>query len=194
MSQATPVPRSDGPDKPIAIASSPEMTPMPTVRLSQIRFSDKTVSYSSSRSPMLPMKRRTSLSKSSYASLGIPPTRQPCAKLSLKNFQNLFALAKCPEKNRDCSDVQRMRSQPKQIRRDAIQLSKDRANVMGPLWHGEPHHLLDRLNPDQSIRNGGDVIEPVPVRRDHRVHPILGDLLHAAMEIANVTIEINDRL
>ena len=65
---------------------------------------------------------------------------------------------------------------------------------MGPLWHGEPHHLLDRLNPDQSIRNGGDVIEPVPVRRDHRVHPILGDLLHAAMEITNVTIEIDYRL
>jgi len=49
MSQATPEPRNAGPESPIATASSPEITPMPTVRLNQIRFSDNTVSYSSRR-------------------------------------------------------------------------------------------------------------------------------------------------
>ena len=69
-------PRNAGPDKPMATASSPEITPMPTVRLSQMRFSERIVSYSSRRLGKLSMKRRTSFSKSSYASFGMPPIRQ----------------------------------------------------------------------------------------------------------------------
>ena len=52
-------------DNPIAMASSPLMTPIPTVRLNQMRFSDNTVSYSSSRIGKLFTKRRTSDSKPS---------------------------------------------------------------------------------------------------------------------------------
>ena len=58
-------PRKAGPDKPIATASSPEITPIPTVRLNQMRFSESTVSYSSRRLGKLLTKRRTSASKSS---------------------------------------------------------------------------------------------------------------------------------
>src|SRR5881394_1574139 len=55
----------------------------------------------------------------------------------------------------------------------------------------ESHNLLDRFDPDQAVRHRRDVVEPIPVRRDHRVHAILGNLLHTAMEVADVAVEID---
>src|SRR4051812_34488434 len=59
---------------------------------------------------------------------------------------------------------------------------------------GQTHHLLDGFDPDQTIRDSGDVVEPIPVGRDHRILPVLGDLLHAAMQESDVAIKINDGL
>src|SRR5215217_6952801 len=59
-------------------------------------------------------------------------------------------------------------------------------------WNREAHHLLDCFDPDETIRNGGDVIEAIPVRRDLRVHAVLGDLLHTAMEVTDIAIEIHN--
>jgi hypothetical protein len=49
----------------MAMASSAEMTPMPTVRPSQMRFSESSVSYSERRFGKLSMKRCTSSVKPS---------------------------------------------------------------------------------------------------------------------------------
>ena len=121
-------------------------------------------------------------------------TSQARAKLSFENLQNLFAFAQRPKQNRNRADIERVRRQPEQVRSDAIQLSKNCAEVMSARRHGKTHHLLDRFDPNQTVGNCGNVIEPIPVGRDHRVHAVLGDLLHAAMEIADVAIEIDDCL
>jgi hypothetical protein len=60
--------------------------------------------------------------------------------------------------------------------------------------HFESEHLFDRLHPQETVRDGGDVIEPVPVGRDHRIETMLRDLLHAPMQVADVAIEIDDGL
>src|SRR5215831_3865637 len=64
---------------------------------------------------------------------------------------------------------------------------------MSAAGHVESHHLLDSFYPYQSVRNRRDVIKSIPVRSDHRVHAVLGNFLHAAVEIADVAIEIDDR-
>ena len=58
----------------------------------------------------------------------------------------------------------------------------------------EPHHLLDGLDPDEAVRDRRDVVEPVPVGRDHRVEAVLRDLLHPAVEEADVAVEVDDGL
>src|SRR5215471_6886618 len=65
---------------------------------------------------------------------------------------------------------------------------------MSAAGHVESHHLLDSFYPYQSVRNRRDVIKSIPVRSDHRVHAVLGNFLHPAMEIADVAVEIDDRL
>src|SRR6185369_3215830 len=47
---------------------------------------------------------------------------------------------------------------------------------------------------NETVGDGGDVIESIPVRRDLRVHAVLGDLLHAAMEVTDIAIEIDNSL
>src|SRR5262249_34082377 len=121
-------------------------------------------------------------------------TGQARAELALEDLENFFALTKRPQQNRNSADVQRVCSQPEQMRSNSIQLSKNRANVMSPRRNGESHHLFDGLNPDQPVGNGGDVIKPIPVRGDHRVHAILGNLFHAAMQVADVAIEVDNSL
>ena len=62
---------------------------------------------------------------------------------------------------------------------------------MSSRWHYQTHHLLHGLNPDQTVRDCGNVVEAIPVGSNHGVHAILGDLLHPAMEIADVAVEIH---
>src|SRR6185437_10576175 len=66
-------------------------------------------------------------------------TRQARTKLSLENLQNLFALTQGPEQNSDGADVECVRGEPEQVRRDAIKLGQNRAQVMRARWHGQTH-------------------------------------------------------
>ena len=77
------------------------------------------------------------------------------------------------------------------MRSNPVKFSENRAEVMSAWRNVEAHHLLDCFNPNQSIRNCGDIIEPVPVRRNHGVHAVLGNLFHAAMQVTDVAIKID---
>ncbi len=85
-----------------------------------------------------------------------------------------------------------MGRQPQQVRSYSIQLRQDSSQIVRPRRNDKPHHLLDRLHPDQPIRYCGNIVEPVPVGSNHGVHAILGNLLHSAMEIADVAIQIDN--
>src|SRR4030095_739576 len=113
------------------------------------------------------------------------------AKLSFKYLEYLFAFAQRPQQHCYRTDVQGVSCQPKQVRCDGVEFSQDRTQVMGSRRDCQAHHLFDRLYPNQAVRNGSDVVETIPVWGDHRVHAVLGDLLHATMEIANIAVEID---
>jgi len=51
---------------------------------------------------------------------------QTRAELALKDLQNFFPFAKRPQQDRDGADIEGVRPEPKQMRRDAIQLSQNR--------------------------------------------------------------------
>src|SRR5256885_1889908 len=97
------------------------------------------------------------------------------AELSFENFQDLFALSQGPQQDRDGSDVQCVRCEPKQMRSNSIQLSKNGAQIMRASRNIQSHHLLDGFDPNQTVRNRGDIIEAVPIGRNHRILPVLGN-------------------
>src|ERR1051325_8773834 len=57
-------------------------------------------------------------------------TRQTRAKLPFEDLENLFAFAQRPEQNGDRADVERVRCEPQQVRRDAIEFGKNGAQVV----------------------------------------------------------------
>src|SRR5256714_1119397 len=120
--------------------------------------------------------------------------RQASAELLLENLQNLLALAQGPKQNGERADVESVRREPEEVRGDAVQLRQDGSYVVGARRDFEAEHLLDRLDPHQPVRDSRDVVEPVPVRRDHRVQTVLRDLLHAAVQEPYVAVEVNDGL
>ena len=77
------------------------------------------------------------------------------------------------------------------MRGNAVEFGKDRSNVVSAWRYDQSHHLLDCFDPHQTIGNGCDVVKPVPIRGDHCVHAIFGNLLHAAMKKTDVAIEIH---
>src|SRR5687768_6820313 len=117
--------------------------------------------------------------------------RQPRSKLPLEDLQNLFAFAQSPQEHRYRANIQRMSGQPEQMRSYPVQLRKNGADVMRARWHGQSHHLLNGFYPDQTVGDRGNVIQTVPVRGDHGVHPVLGDLFHPSMEKTNVAINVD---
>ena len=80
------------------------------------------------------------------------------------------------------------------MRSDAIEFRKDRTQVVSARRNRKTHHVLNRLNPHQAIRYRGNVIESIPVGRNHRVHAILGNFLHTTMQVADIAIKIDNRL
>ena len=103
---------------------------------------------------------------------------------------SFLAFAQRPEQHGNRADIERVRGEPEQVRCDAVQFGKNSAQVMCSRRNREAHHLFDCLNPDEAIGNRGDVIKTIPVRSDHRVHAILGNLFHAAMQVTDVAVEI----
>ncbi len=73
MSQSTPEPRSGGPVRPHSIASSGEITPMPTVRRFQMRLFVSSAAYSSMHGSNLSTNAASFPSHCGVTSYGCPP-------------------------------------------------------------------------------------------------------------------------
>ena len=142
-SHGTPEPRSAGPDKPIAIASSAgdnadaNSAAQPDAILGKHRF----VLVEPLREVVDELAHvfiEIVVSIVWHAADAPRVTRQSRAKLPFENLQNLFAFAQRPEQNGDGADIERVRCQPEQVRSDAIELSKNRAQVMRARRNGSP--------------------------------------------------------
>ena len=111
--------------------------------------------------------------------------RQPRAAIFFENFQNFFALAKTIKNRSQRANIQRMRSQPHQMRRDALQLRENCANHARPRRRFHAHQFFNRLAVSQSIRDRGHIIHAVHIRSELLVRAVLGDFFYAAMQISD---------
>src|SRR5262249_33600318 len=121
-------------------------------------------------------------------------SRESRADEVFKNLEDLFALAKTIKQNRDGSDIDRVRAKPQQMRSYSLEFRQNHSKLLGALWHFDLKQPFDSLDVTEVSRNRGDVVEAIPVRRDHRVGVVFGDLLNASMQIADVAIQIHDGL
>ncbi len=129
----------------MAMASAAVMTPMPTVRPSQMRFSESSVSYWSMRFGEVIDELLHVLGEAFVGVVRHPAdaprvTGETRAELLLENLQNLLALAQRVQQHGEGADVERVRREPEQVRRDAVQLRQDRrgcsaraAGLRGPI-------------------------------------------------------------
>ncbi len=112
-------------------------------------------------------------------------SREARAAILLEDLQHLFAIAEAIEQRRDGADVERVRAQPYLVAGDAAQLSQNDANVLRPRRGLHVEQFLDGFAVTQSVGDRGDVIHAVHVGIEHRVGAVLGNLLYAAMQVAN---------
>src|SRR5438270_2448456 len=70
--------------------------------------------------------------------------RQTAARRRFDQIQNFFALAKAVKENRHRAEVERVRSQPHQVRSDALEFAKQDANSLRAFRNFDLKQLLDR--------------------------------------------------
>src|SRR5882724_5653839 len=130
-----PAARSVGPVMLSATASSAEMYPMPLVRPIQMRFSVSSVSYSSTRLGIIFRNRSIACRQPADSNIA---GHHPLAGEQFENLQNLFALAKTVKKYRHRAEIDRVRPQPDQMRRNPLQLHHHHADVLRAFWNFQP--------------------------------------------------------
>jgi hypothetical protein len=113
---------------------------------------------------------------------------QPRAAVLLEDVESFFAFAEAVEHGCDGADIERVRSQPHQVAGNAVQLGEDDAHHLRSGRRLDVQQLLHRQAVAQTIGHGRHVVHAVDVRIELRVGAVLGDLLHAAVQIADDAI------
>ena len=111
--------------------------------------------------------------------------REARATIFLENLEDLFPVAEGIEERRHRADIERVRAQPQLVAGDPVQLGQDHANVFGARRRLDVHQLFDRFAVAQAVRDGGHVVHAIDVGIEHRVGAVFGNLLHAAVQVAD---------
>ena len=113
---------------------------------------------------------------------------EPRAAVLLEDLERLFALAEAVEHRRDGADIERVRAQPQQVAGDAVQLGEDHAHRLRARRRFDVQQLLHRQAVAQAVGDGRHVVHAVHVGVELRVGAVLGDLFHAAVQVADDAI------
>jgi hypothetical protein len=114
------------------------------------------------------------------------------AAVFFEDFEGLLAFAEAIEHRRDGADIERVRTQPEQVAGDAVQLGEDDAHGLGARRGFHIEQLLHRQAVAQPVGDGGHVIHAVHVGVELRIRAVFGDLLHAAVQVADDAIRPQD--
>jgi len=108
----------------------------------------------------------------------------PAARDALEQIEDLFPLAEAVQQRRPGAHVQPEGGQGDQMAGDARQFRRHDAQMLGALGHFLPHHFLDRGHIGVVAAHRGQVVEAVGVDHPLLVVDALGDLLGAAVQVA----------
>src|SRR5262249_555112 len=103
----------------------------------------------------------------------------------LKNLQNLFSISERVEERRHRANIESMRAKPQLMAGDSVQLRQNDANKVGAGRSFNVEQLFNGLAVAQAIRDRRHIIHTVHVWIEHRVSAVLGDFLHASMQIGD---------
>ena len=119
---------------------------------------------------------------------------QPLAGQGGQHLDDLVALEEAVQDRRDAAQVQGQPAHEQGVAGDAVQLAGQDADVVGPPRHGHVEQLLGGQHRHVLAEHRGDVLERVAVADDHVPVAVLADLLHAAVEVAQHGVQVDDPL
>ena len=188
---------------PTSSASSREMKPTPCARARKNGLSSSRPSYSPMRLSMTSIVSRHCVRPScrdvvAHAADLVEAVEQARADQRLEQVEDHLALADAVEEDRRAAaeraaHVHAPRAEPEQVRGDPLQLGGDHAQILRALRHFDLADLLGRQHVGELARHRRDV---VGLRRDRRVLRVgqrLGQLLVAAVQIADHRVDADDR-
>ena len=120
--------------------------------------------------------------------------RETCAADHFEQIENAFALARGvhEQAHAGAGDVEHMRRQPHEVGGDALHLAHDDANDLGAFGNLDAEHLLHGEYITEVIGHGRDVVHAVGVVDEVLVALVFAGLLEAAVQIADVGVDIDD--
>ncbi len=92
------------------------------------------------------------------------------------------------------AQVQGVSPEPQQVRSEPGELAADDTDRAAAFGHLEVEQLLDREHDADVRRQRREVVHPVGVGDELQVGAVLGDLLHAAVQVAEVRHALTDAL
>ena len=104
----------------------------------------------------------------------------------LEQVEDLLAVAEQVQEGREGADVHAVGAHRDAVRGDALQLGHDHADGGHVGRDLDPHQLLDGQRVAERVAHGGAVVHAVRVGDDARVVDVLGVLLEAAVQVADV--------
>ena len=116
---------------------------------------------------------------------------QPLAGRLFKDVLNVLALPEAVgERGAKVAEIDAERAQEHKVAADPVQLAEDDADVLRPLRHLQLQQLLDGHAVGLLIHELGQVVRPVLVADGRAVVHRLGELLGAAMHVADVRLDV----
>src|SRR5262249_37804245 len=112
----------------------------------------------------------------------------------LEDVENLLALAEAVEEDALRAQIERAGAEPDEVAGDALQLGQHDARKPRLLGHVDAQQLLDGERIAKIVAEWREIIHAVGDDQGLEVALILGGLLDAGMQIANVWLRLDDRL
>ena len=112
------------------------------------------------------------------------------ARGHLEQVEDLLAVAEAIPEHRDRPEIQRARAQPHEVGRDPVELHVDHAQVLRAWRDLEVEDRLDRSAECHRVEVVGEVVHPLDDRDDLPVRHVLGRLLDAGVEVADLRLDV----
>ena len=112
----------------------------------------------------------------------------------LHDVEQVLTVSHAVEEGRQRAQVLGAGAEEEQVVVDALQLVHDGADVVDAVAQFHAHGLLDHADEGVAVHHGAEVVEAVGEAERLRIGHALGHLLHAAVDIAEVGIDVLDGL
>ncbi len=116
------------------------------------------------------------------------------ARCPLIEHHQLLALLEAPQRRRERADIQGLRGDVEEVRKETPDLGIKHADELRPLRYGDADELFDRERISMLLVHRRHVVEPVEIGQRLEIGLVLDELLGAAMEQPDMRIDALDHL